>query len=428
MFKPLLTRWKASEAGNVAIIAALAMPVMIGFCGMAIEAGYWFYKQRLLQAAADIATYNATVAVRNGEPSAQIIAQASADASNNGWSAARGTIQVHMPPTSGTHQNANSVEILLTESEQRLFTKIFVNTPVQISVRTVANYASTGQACMLALNKVANQAVRMWGNNNTTLTGCNVMSNSFSNDAISVGGNAHLTTPCALAVGSSGTHGNGSLTLTSCASPTNNSAAAADPYRNLPAPPIPNNCTNAPNGNQPFSPGRYCGGISINGNGNKTFSPGVYIIDGGTFKLNGNISVSGPGVMFYLTNGATVSFNGNVNLNFSAPTSGTYSGILFFGDRTQPNATQKFNGNAASLMTGAMYFPSQQIQMNGNFSGVNGYEQVIGDTIDYSGNAISPPIAQRTECPLSLFPAAFHLLNEVAVTKLRFRAEGPEQD
>ena len=107
----------------------------------------------------------------------------------------------------------------------------------------------------------------------------------------------------------------------------------------------------------------------------------------GTLKLNGNVSVTGVGVTFYLTNGATVQFNGNAHLNLSAPTSGTYSGILFFGDRTQANATQKFNGDATSSMTGALYFPTQQVQMTGNFSGVNGCMQVVADTIDYTGSS-----------------------------------------
>jgi hypothetical protein len=381
--KRLFQRWKDSESGNVAIIAALTMPLVIGFCGMGIETAYWFYKQRLLQGAADIAAYNATVAVRNGEPTAQIISQASTDASSNGWTSGNGTLQVHMPPTSGTHQNGNSVEILLTDAEPRMFSKIFNPRPVQISVRSVANYASTGQACMLALNKTASQAVRIWGNNATTLNGCNVMSDSFAPDGVAIGGSSHLTAPCVLSVG--GVSVTSTLTLTTCATPSTNSPPAKDPYKNLPAPPIPANCSNVPGGNAPIQPGRYCGGITVNGV--KTFKPGVYVIDGGAFKLNANAIVDGAGVTFYLTNGATVQFNGSAQISFSAPTSGTYSGILFFGDRTQPNAVQKFNGTANSFMTGALYFPSQQIQLNGDFSGQNGCMQVISDTIDYTGNA-----------------------------------------
>jgi Flp pilus assembly protein TadG len=383
VFKRLFSRWKGSETGNVAIIAALMMPVIIGFTGMGVETGYWFYKQRLLQGAADIAAYNAVVALRNAEPMGGIVPQATTDASNNGWRAANGTIQVNLPPTSGAHQNGNSAEVIVTDNEQRLFTKMFSATPVQIYARSVATYSSSGQACMLALNKTASQAVRLWGNNATTLNGCNIMSDSFAPDAVAIGGSATVTAPCVLAVGQVSV--SATLNLTTCATVTNNSAPAADPYKNLPTPPIPNNCSNVPGGNAPIQPGRYCGGITVNGT--KTFKPGVYIIDGGTFKLNANAIVDGAGVTFYLTNGATVQFNGSAHMTFSGPTNGTYSGILFFGDPTQPNAIQKFNGDGTSLMTGAIYFPSQQVEMNGNFTGVNGCLQVIADTINYTGNA-----------------------------------------
>src|SRR5262249_13366244 len=151
---------------------------------------------------------------------------------------------------------------------------------------------------------------------------------------------------------------------------------AKDPYSSLAAPSTAGNCGNVPNG-QNINPGKYCG-LTINST--KTFKPGTYVISGGSFKLNAQAIVDGAGVFFYLTNGATVDFNGSAPVSFSAPTSGTYSGILFFGDRTQGNAIQKFNGNGTSQMTGALYFPTQQVQLNGNFSGANGCMQVVSDT------------------------------------------------
>ena len=45
--------------------------------------------------------------------------------------------------------------------------------------------------------------------------------------------------------------------------------------------------------------------------------------------------------------------NSAVTLNLSAPTSGTYSGILFFGNRNVSGVTNTFNGTASSVMTGA---------------------------------------------------------------------------
>jgi hypothetical protein len=117
------------------------------------------------------------------------------------------------------------------------------------------------------------------------------------------------------------------------------------------------------------------------------------VIDGGTFKINSNADITGSGVTFYLTNGATLQFNGNAHVVLSAPTTGTYSGLLFFGDRTQAFASNTLNGNNSSEMTGAVYFPSQEVDFLGNFSGNNGCLQVISDRIYYTGNGTF-----RTDC------------------------------
>ena len=77
--------------------------------------------------------------------------------------------------------------------------------------------------------------------------------------------------------------------------------------------------------------------------------------------------------------------NGNSTTVLSAPTTGTYKGILFFGDRTG-TGTNKINGTNSSLLTGATYFPSQAVQYLGNFSGQGGCGQVIGDTVDWTGS------------------------------------------
>jgi hypothetical protein len=79
--------------------------------------------------------------------------------------------------------------------------------------------------------------------------------------------------------------------------------------------------------------------------------------------------------------------NGNATLNISAPTSGDYSGVVFYGDRTQLTAKNTINGNATSNVTGAIYFPSQEVDFLGNFSGNGGCTQVVADTIYYTGSA-----------------------------------------
>ena len=377
-----LSSWCKSQPGNIAIVSALAMPCLVGFCGMGADVGYWYYRQRVVQASADVAAYNAIVAMAGGSSAATIKAGASGDAASNGWDSAKGTITVNMPPKSGTHQDAKSAEIILTENEPRFFSGIFSKNTVRISTRAVATYVSSGVACMLALDKSAKNALQFWGHNSTTLNNCNAVSDSLNNDSLGVGGSSTVTAPCVIAGG--GVDVTSTLDLTSCKSTIQHAQYTPDPYSSLAAPAIPKNCTNVPkNGN--LSPGKYCGGLSIKDT--RTLNSGTYIISGGTFQLNANANITGAGVTFYLTNGATLQFNGNATFNLTAPTNGTYAGMLFYSDRTQASASQSFNGTSNSVLTGALYFPTQALTVNGDYSGANGCMQVIADTITFSGNS-----------------------------------------
>jgi len=122
-------------------------------------------------------------------------------------------------------------------------------------------------------------------------------------------------------------------------------------------------------------------------NGTKTLAAGNYIVNGGELRINGNATVNGAGVMFYLTNGATLRINGGATMNLSAPTTGDWAGLLFFGNRTQASALNRVNGNSSTILQGAIYFPSQELDFQGNFSGDYACLQVIGDKITYTGSA-----------------------------------------
>ena len=412
-----LSHWCRSRRGNVAIIAGLLMPCVVGLCGMGSDVGYWYYRERIVQAAADAAAYDGAVALSSGSTATSITSGASTSATANGWYSSKGTITVHTPPTSGTHQTSDSVEVILTETEPRFFSLMFSNAAVQVRSRAVATYYSSGLACMLALDKTAQNALQFWGNSTDTMVNCNVMSDSINSQSLGIGGSANVTAPCVLAVG--GVYVSSSLTLTSCSTTSPYSKPVLDPYRNTSAPPIPTSCTNVPGNATSLTTGsthiiKICNNLRINSS--FTFGPGVYVINGGTFALDGLANVSGSGVMFYLTNGASVSFNATARMNLSAPTSdnayytGETAGMLFFGDRTMSNANQTFNGDSTSVLTGAIYFPSQTVQMNGNYSGVNGCMQVVADEISYSGN-----VRMSTNCSgtgLSGIPLTKVLLDE----------------
>lgn len=379
-----LARFNGSRDANTAIMFALTLPLIVGAAGLGVETGYWYFKDRELQTAADVAAYAGAVEKRGGAAKSKITSVALNEAVEHGFVSAIGTIQVNTPPTSGTYQNTRSVEVLLTVPAERFFTALFAQTEVTLTARGVASYQDGGNACILALDPEASGAVTFTGNALTLINGCNVMSNSLADDSLIVTGSADVTVPCVLAAG--GVAVDDGLTLTTCAEPNAYVPPAVDPYAGVLKPSTTGVCKALPssNGAATITPGRFCGGGNLKGS--KTFSPGVYIIDGGTFRINASANVIGSGVTFFLTNNATVDFNGTANINMSAPTSGANKGILFRGDTTNTFNSNKFNGNASSKLTGALYFPNQDVQFLGNFSGNNGCLRVVARTVKFTGS------------------------------------------
>jgi hypothetical protein len=142
-----------------------------------------------------------------------------------------------------------------------------------------------------------------------------------------------------------------------------------------------------------LQPGLYYGGISITGNSSVTFSPGTYILAGGGLSVTGNSTLSGTGVTFYNTSGlggyGPINLIGNETVNFSAPTSGSLKGILFFQDRSVAYSSSNgstIKGNSSSTFNGAVYFPTTALTYLGN-SSVAGYTFLIADKITITGNS-----------------------------------------
>lgn len=376
-----LAHFWTGEAGNVALVFAFLLPAVVGGLGLAVETGYWYYNDLKLQSIADAAAYDGAVSKVEGASSAEIVNNVTASASGNGFIASDGDIAVDTPPIDGSHQVNQAVEVVLHRRIPRLLSAIFVNTPVTVAARAVAEYYPESDACLLALSPTASSAALFSGSSTLNLDGCSVMSDSTAADAVKVQGSAAVNVSCLVAVGGISV-GSGSIT-TDCSKLVSDALPVPDPFKSIAAPTPDGFCQN-PNASN-LQPGTYCNGLTLKGN--VTLQPGVYYIEGGNFRINANADVSGSGVTIYLGGTATVSINGTASVNLSAPTTGTYAGILFFGDRGSSGLSSTFNGTAGSLLTGAIYMPTQNVQYLGNFSGNGGCTQVVGWTVAWSGNA-----------------------------------------
>lgn len=366
--------------GNIAIVTALSVPLLAAGAGFGVETAFWYHKDIELQQAADKSVYTAAIEKRGGANSDTIFNSATIIALSNGYQP--GTIKVNYPPAAGAYAgNTDAIEVQLSIELPRYFTNLFFDDTVGEKARAVAIMQTAGNACVLALSKSASHAARFSGSANLDLIGCTVMSNSIASDSVQVQGSAKLKTDCIIAVGdvdlTSGAE------TTACPGPITQAPPVGDPFADLPVPSTAGPTYANANG-AVLQPGHFTNGMNLSGT--KTLSPGVYVVSGGNFRINANAVISGSGVTIYFKAGTSVSINGTATVNLSAPTSETYSGMLFFGDRSATDNVT-LNGTANSKLTGAVYFANQNINYLGNFSGNGGCTQVVGKTVEWSGNA-----------------------------------------
>src|SRR5581483_4688637 len=142
----------------------------------------------------------------------------------------------------------------------------------------------------------------------------------------------------------------------------------------------------------------FCNGFSLAGNSSVNLAAGTYIIDRGQFHIGGGSSITGSGVTIILTSStgsdyATAQIDGGAIVTISAPTTGPLAGLAFFQDRNAPASTgsnsNKFTGGTTQNITGAIYFPNQNVTFNGGTStgGAAMCTQLVALTINFNGNS-----------------------------------------
>jgi hypothetical protein len=132
---------------------------------------------------------------------------------------------------------------------------------------------------------------------------------------------------------------------------------------------------NLKSGDTALPPGNYCSGITISGSANVTFA-GQYAL-GGNFTSSTTGTVTGTGVTFYITSSAFI-LNVSSVFNFSAPTSGSSAGILFW--QSAPNPTAALNLTSPPSLEGILYLPATQLTINGSNSAA-AYTIVVANSL-----------------------------------------------
>jgi len=371
------------------------MPVAVGFAALGVETATWYTERASLQNAADAAAIAGAHELRRGSSTATITSAAVQEAQRNGHYASDYADIVNAPPKSGAYTQSNAVEAILARPVKLLFSSYFIDGLEKIEARSVALVSASGEACILALDTSASDAVQFTGNTSVAVKNCVIAANSNSDDAVTVSGSAAVEVDCINTVG--GVSADSGLTLTQCKKAVTKGLSTTDPLSNLAVPNSPSGCTEQnfkvtgnSNESTTVSPGRYCGGMSLQ-SGIITMQSGTYIMDGGDFEIRANAQVTGVGVTIVLLNASSndpkVTINGGADIKLSAPTSGTYAGVLFFQDRDSAGGPQTFNGNSTTDLKGTLYFPATKVRFLGNNTSTGGCTHIIANTIEFQGNA-----------------------------------------
>jgi hypothetical protein len=389
--------------GAVAVPAAISLVVLLGFAGLGSEVASWYVSKRAMQGAADTAAYSAAYAKAANASVAAYTSEATSVAGSYGFvDGTNGvTITVNSPPASGRHAGDNTaVEVIITRPQPLAFAALFLKGPPTLQAQSVATPGATG--CVLALDRGNVTDVSDNGNTTLNLNHCNIYVNSVSNSALSLVGGATINANAAYISGNYSTGGHAALNTIQGIH--TQAAPANDPYADVQIPSYQGcNQTNyslTAGQSKTFTAGSspmvFCNGFSLAGGSRVTFDPGVYIFDRGSFSMTGNSSLagSGPGVTMIFasstgSNFATVSIAGGSTVTITAPTSGPLSGLAFFQDRNAPSTgSNSFAGGATQNVTGAIYFPNQNVTFNGGTAtGGATCTQLIAYTITFNGNS-----------------------------------------
>lgn len=499
----------ATERGQILLVVAVGMVVLLGIAALVIDVGFSWMLRRQEQNAADPAAIAAARHLRDssGDPAwDQTAAEMDACfyAQQNGLfqgdvncvgALAADNLQVWSPPISGPYSaQAGHVQVIVSGTHPAFFGRIFgASDTVVTTSATAANTSGNANSSSL----VALQDVCAGGATGQVSGGATVRIIPAAGVAPGTGGSVHVNSPCgnstddvcnngagagdlaisgrletsyASVVGSctvQGSDPDDGLICTDTSPCLNEDAIPlGDPLAWLPEPSLtgfpnavcPNGTPSTPSSAQAcelkknattcpddgfgvgvctLEPGVYYGGLDVKSNVKVFLEPGMYILAGGGIKLSGDSSIEavddGTGqpsrVTIFSTDGpgcpsiavqcqGSVTFTANQAFRVRAtpgsdpakfdPTCQTimpgynlcqWAGLLLWQDGTasNPTAPVKLGGQAETLISGTIYAPKADVEINGgtDTTGCSGGTdesclaiQIISWTWKIDGNAL----------------------------------------
>ncbi len=172
----LLKKLRRNERGNVLLIAAFSMPLIVGSAGLAVDTIQWALWKRQIQRAADSAALAGVYAKIQGQTGEAAAETSIAKFQNTGLTLATPTYPV---PQTGNWTNAFRVRLSTTQNPS--FSSQFIPS-ITIPAEATAATIRTGVYCVVSLVNTATTGITATGNGDIRL-GCGMITNSTSMSA-----------------------------------------------------------------------------------------------------------------------------------------------------------------------------------------------------------------------------------------------------
>ncbi len=351
----VLGRRQGQRRGTVAAVVALLTPVVVGVTALTLDGGLMYLQSRKAQSIADAAALAGAYAYYN--TSNVTAAENAAMAMLKRDGSAIISSQVTSP-------QAGYIAVTVTMAQSRTFSALWgagsLSTTSSATARGITLTEPYSNCSVICLDPTSLGSLTIDGGADlTTPTSLSaqapVQVNSSSPDALILMNGAQVNASIDVVGGDSvanGSHVTGTITI--------GSASVADPLASLPTPPIPAATTTpissySGSGDFTLQPGLYAGDVTLGSGASITMQPGLYYFQGGSLNVENGTSLSGSGVTIYVDNGGgTLNLNSGTSTTLTPPSSGVYSGLVYFQDRAS-SVTPLLSDGATINMKGTFY-------------------------------------------------------------------------
>ncbi|MGO8952607.1 MAG: TadE/TadG family type IV pilus assembly protein [Rhodomicrobium sp.] len=387
-----LSAFRADRRGIVLYLVAL---LLVPFCillGVAVDVGQLLVMKTRLQAALDSAALDiaGTPGIAQSQAGAQAQNFTAANLSSQEATATISNLSAVLNP-SGTPP---SVTVQATVTVNTFFLQIAGPSYATLSSALSSTAANGAYSCVLQTAASASPGVNIQSGGKITLDGCDLIANSTSSESVYADHGSHFSGNSIYATGQVDQLGGSQVSYTGGI--YQNQSATPDPYASVPMPAqsgCDHTCTNksgcTPSGN-PVPGNAYCGSWTFSG----SLAAGTYFVKGNSYGSALSFgSLTGTDVTIVLTTSDSVNYaylnvTNAANVTLSAPTSGPVSGIVLFGDRNAPlTTTSTFGHGSKTVLTGAIYLPSQSLFYEDGSSVTSPCTQIIAGQITFTGGS-----------------------------------------